>query len=87
LKDRTGGLLALADEDDLRIKIRRQVAALQSDGVDVELVMRRTHDTRQQRSPRSPRRSKRTSSSAEPAGSAPSPACPLDADVRRLSIK
>jgi len=31
LKDRTGGLLALADEDDLRIKIRRQVAALQSD--------------------------------------------------------
>jgi len=51
LKDRTGGLLALADEDDLRIKIRRQVAALQSDGVDVELVMRRTHDTRQQRSP------------------------------------
>jgi len=44
LKGRTGGLPALADEDDLRVKIRRQVAELQSDGVGVELVMRRTHD-------------------------------------------
>lgn len=44
LKGRTAGLPALADEDDLRIKIRRQVTELQSDGINVELVMQRTHD-------------------------------------------
>jgi nucleotide-binding universal stress UspA family protein len=34
---------ALADEDDLRIKIRHQVAALKAGGVDIDLVVRRSH--------------------------------------------
>jgi len=34
---------ALADEDDRRIKIRRQVAELRAEGVDVELIARKSH--------------------------------------------
>jgi nucleotide-binding universal stress UspA family protein len=34
---------ALPDEDDRRVKIRRQVAELRADGLDIDLVMRRSH--------------------------------------------
>jgi nucleotide-binding universal stress UspA family protein len=34
---------ALPDEEDRRIKIRRQVDELQADGVDIDLVIRRSH--------------------------------------------
>ena len=34
---------AFPDEDDRRIKLRRQVSELRNDGIDVDLVVRRTH--------------------------------------------
>jgi nucleotide-binding universal stress UspA family protein len=34
---------AFPDEEDRRIKIRRQVEGLRADGVDVDLVIRRSH--------------------------------------------
>lgn len=43
LSGRASGWPALADEDDLRIKIRRQVTELQADGVDVDLIIRPSH--------------------------------------------
>jgi nucleotide-binding universal stress UspA family protein len=43
LNGRAGGWPALADEDDLRIKIRRQVAELAAAGVDIDVVVRRSH--------------------------------------------
>lgn len=43
LNGRAGGWPALADEDDRRLRIRRQVARLKARGADVELVIRRSH--------------------------------------------
>jgi nucleotide-binding universal stress UspA family protein len=43
LRGRSAGLAVLADEDDRRTKIRRQIAELFGSGVDVELVLHRTH--------------------------------------------
>jgi nucleotide-binding universal stress UspA family protein len=43
LNGRAGGWPALADEDDLRLKIRRQVEELKKDGVDIDLVIRPSH--------------------------------------------
>ena len=34
---------ALPDEEDRRVKIRRQVAELRADGVDIDIVMRKSH--------------------------------------------
>jgi nucleotide-binding universal stress UspA family protein len=43
LDGRAGGWPALADEDDRRLQIRRQVRELQANGVDIDLVIRRSH--------------------------------------------
>jgi nucleotide-binding universal stress UspA family protein len=43
LNGRAGGWPALADEDDLRLKIRRQVDELKADGVNIDLVIRPSH--------------------------------------------
>jgi nucleotide-binding universal stress UspA family protein len=43
LTGRAAAWPALADEDDLRAKIRRQVAGLRSEGVDIALAIRRSH--------------------------------------------
>jgi nucleotide-binding universal stress UspA family protein len=43
LGGRAAGYPALADEDELRLKIRRQVEALQAGGVACELIVRRSH--------------------------------------------
>jgi nucleotide-binding universal stress UspA family protein len=43
LNGRAGGWPALADADDLRLKIRRQVEDLKADGVDIDLVIRPSH--------------------------------------------
>jgi nucleotide-binding universal stress UspA family protein len=43
LNGRAGGWPALADEDDLRLKIRQQVAELTATGVDIEVVVRHSH--------------------------------------------
>lgn len=43
LNGRAGGWSALVDEDDRRISIGRQVEDLRREGVDVQLVIRRSH--------------------------------------------
>ena len=43
LEGRAAAYPVLADEDELRLKIRRQVEELQADGVDCELIVRRSH--------------------------------------------
>ena len=43
LNGRVGGWPALAAEDDLRLKIRRQVEELKADDVDIDLVIRPSH--------------------------------------------
>jgi nucleotide-binding universal stress UspA family protein len=43
LNGRAGGWPALADEDDLRLRIRHQVDELRRHGVDVDVVIRRSH--------------------------------------------
>jgi nucleotide-binding universal stress UspA family protein len=43
LNGRAGGRPALADEDDLRLRIRHQVDELRKHGVDVDVVIRRSH--------------------------------------------
>lgn len=43
LSGRAGSWPALADEEDRRVKIRRQVDELRSTGVDADLVVRRSH--------------------------------------------
>ena len=43
LNGRAGGWPALADEDDVRAKIRSKVDSLKADGVDIELIVRRSH--------------------------------------------
>jgi nucleotide-binding universal stress UspA family protein len=43
LQGRAAGYPALADEEDRRIKLRRQVDELKADGIDIELVIRRSH--------------------------------------------
>jgi nucleotide-binding universal stress UspA family protein len=43
LNGRGGSWSALADEDDCRAKIRRQVAGLRKQGIDAELIIRRSH--------------------------------------------
>jgi nucleotide-binding universal stress UspA family protein len=43
LHGRAAAYPALADEEDRRIKLRRQVDELKADGVDIELVIRRSH--------------------------------------------
>jgi nucleotide-binding universal stress UspA family protein len=43
LTGRAAAWPTLADEEDRRIKIRRQVAALKDGGVDIDLVIRRSH--------------------------------------------
>lgn len=42
LNGRAGGWPALVDEDDRRVRIRRQVEKLQASGTDIELVLRRS---------------------------------------------
>jgi nucleotide-binding universal stress UspA family protein len=43
LNGRAGGWSTLVDEDDRRIRIRRQVDDLRQEGLDIELVLRRSH--------------------------------------------
>jgi nucleotide-binding universal stress UspA family protein len=43
LNGRASGWPVLADEDDLRLRIRRQVEELHEHGMDIELVVRRSH--------------------------------------------
>jgi nucleotide-binding universal stress UspA family protein len=43
LSGRAAGWPVLPDEDDRRVKIRSQVEELHDQGIDVELVVRRTH--------------------------------------------
>jgi nucleotide-binding universal stress UspA family protein len=43
LNGRAGGWPALADEDDRRLQIRHQVRELQASGVDIDLIIRRSH--------------------------------------------
>jgi nucleotide-binding universal stress UspA family protein len=43
LQGRAGDWPLLADEDDLRLEIRRQVDALKREGIDIELVVRPGH--------------------------------------------
>lgn len=43
LDGRAGGWPALPDEDDARLRIHRQVQELRDAGVDIELVIRRSH--------------------------------------------
>ncbi len=43
LHGRAAAYPALANEEDVRIALRRQVEELEADGVDIELVIRRSH--------------------------------------------
>jgi nucleotide-binding universal stress UspA family protein len=43
LNGRAGGWSALVDEDDRRIRIRRQIEQLRREGLAIELVIRRSH--------------------------------------------
>jgi nucleotide-binding universal stress UspA family protein len=43
LNGRAGGWSALVDEDDRRMRIRRQIDALRREGLEIELVIRRSH--------------------------------------------
>ena len=45
LVGRAGGASFFADEEERRAKIRAQVSALRSAGLDVDLVVRRTHES------------------------------------------
>lgn len=43
LNGRAGGWPALPDEDDMRVAIRRKVEEQRADGVDIDVVIRRSH--------------------------------------------